>query len=122
MQGEGTYTYKKTKDIYSGTWLNGKKHGNGRYEFGADQSMFVGVWENGQITTGNWELKGAGEYTGEFKLGRPFGAGKFDFTSGLSQTGSYVEEKRGEDEEEPAEGDAPLPPNVAWKGDSIVAF
>lgn len=63
-------------------------------------------------------------YEGEFKLGRPFGVGKFSFTSGLVQTGEYIEKKpvEGEEEEPPAEGEAPRPPNVTWKGNSIVSF
>lgn len=93
MQGEGTYEYKKTGDFYSGTWVDNKKWGQGRYFFGKDESMFVGTWENGQITTGQWELKNAAVYTGNFKLGRPVGEGTFVFESGLQQTGSYVEEK-----------------------------
>jgi hypothetical protein len=122
MQGEGTYTYKKTGDIYSGSWFAGKKHGKGRYQFAADSSLMEGTWENGQVLSGSWVLKDCATYSGEFKLGRPFGAGKFEFnTSGLTHTGSFTEVKT-EDDEEPAEGDPPKPPNVAWKGDSLVAF
>jgi hypothetical protein len=122
MQGEGTYTYKKSGDIYSGSWVADKKSGQGTYEFGADSSIMVGTWVDGQITTGKWILKGAAVYEGAFKLGRPYGTGSFSFASGLVQTGSFVEAKKGEDEEEPAEGEAPLPPNVVWTGESIVAF
>jgi hypothetical protein len=124
MQGEGTYTYKKSNDIYSGSWVNGKKSGAGRYEYGADSSMLVGTWENGTIVTGSWELKGAGVYEGDFKLGRPYGTGKFSFTSGLTQTGAFVEKKlpEGEEEEPVGEGEAPRPPNVEWKGNSIVSM
>jgi hypothetical protein len=122
MQGEGTYTYKKSGDIYSGSWIADKKSGQGTYEFGADSSIMVGTWVDGQITTGKWILKGAAEYEGAFKLGRPYGYGSFSFSSGLVQTGSFVEAKKGEDEEAPAEGETPLPPNVVWEGKSIVAF
>ncbi len=124
MQGEGTYSYKKSGDIYSGAWRLGKKHGQGRYEYGADSSMLVGTWESGTITTGAWELKGAGVYDGNFKLGRPYGPGKFSFTSGLTQTGVFEEKKpAAEEEEEPVgEGEPPRPPNVAWKGASIVSM
>jgi hypothetical protein len=121
MEGAGTYTYKKTNDIYSGDWLNNKKHGQGRYEFGADYSVFNGTWENGQITSGSWDYQSGGQFVGNFKLGRPFGEGRFNFPSGLSQTGSYVVQKL-PDEEEPAEGEPEKPPNVAWKGNSIVSF
>lgn len=121
MHGEGSYTYKKTGDIYSGSWANNVKNGEGRYEFGADQSIFIGVWENGQITTGTWELKGAGRYDGGFKLGRPLGAGRFEFVNGIAQEGEYVAMK-GEEDEEPQEGEPEKPPNVTWKGQSIVSF
>jgi hypothetical protein len=123
MQGEGTYTYKKAGDIYSGGWFADKKHGQGTYEFGADSSYITGTWENGQVTTGKWVMKGAAVYEGEFKLGRPVGRGVFTFESGLVQEGSYNEKKRGEDEEpaEAEEGEV-LPPNVSWVGEPIVMF
>jgi hypothetical protein len=124
MQGEGTYTYKKANDIYSGTWLANKKHGEGTYEYGNDKSILIGTWENGFISSGKWVLKDAAVYDGNFKVNRPFGPGKFSFESGLVQTGSYVEQKLSE-EDEAAAGDEEgvlKPPNVAWKGDSIVSF
>lgn len=123
MQGEGSYTYKKSGDIYSGTWEANLKHGQGTYYFGGDSSRLVGTWEKGQITTGKWELDGAAVYEGQFKLGRPVGSGTFTFTSGLVQTGAFEEKKPAEgEEEEQAEGEGPKPPNVAWKGNSIVSF
>lgn len=124
MQGEGTYQYKKSQDIYSGSFFNDLKHGKGRYEFGSDSSMLVGTWENGMIITGQWVLQGAGVYDGQFKLGRPYGAGTFTFASGLKQIGMYAEKKlaEGEEEEPVGEGEAPRPPNVIWQGDSIVSF
>ena len=122
MSGEGSYTYKKTADIYSGTWANNKKEGEGRYEFGSDQSIFVGVWVNGEMNSGTWELQGAGKFEGKFKVGRPFGEGKFSLDSGISQEGEYVQVKVEGEDDEPAEGAAPKPPNVVWKGQSIVSF
>lgn len=121
MQGEGTYTYKQAGDIYSGSWFADKKHGPGTYEFGADSSVITGEWVEGQVTTGQWVLKNAAVYEGEFKLGRPFGAGKFSFESGLVQTGSYAEKKKTDDDEPVEEGEV-RPPNVSWVGDSIVSF
>lgn len=124
MQGQGTYTYKASGDIYSGTWYADQKFGEGYYEFGADSSVLTGTWENGQIVTGKWVWKQAAVYEGEFKLGRPYGAGTFTFSSGLVQKGVYEEKKpaEGEEEEPPAEGEAPRPPNVTWNGESIVSF
>jgi hypothetical protein len=124
MHGEGTYWYKKSGDIYSGSWVANKKHGQGQYEYGADSSIFTGTWVDGQIVKGKWTLKGAAVYEGEFKLGRPFGAGKFEFASGQSQAGSYVVQKpaEGEEEEPAGDGEGARPPNVAWRGNSIVSF
>lgn len=122
MHGEGTYTFKKTNDIYSGSWVANKKNGEGRYEFAEDKSVLVGTWQDGQIVTGTWELKKAGVYRGDFKQSTPFGPGKFEFVSGLSQNGTFVEQKTGEEEEEVMEGEEAKRPNVAWKGDSIVSF
>lgn len=85
--------------------------------------MLVGDWENGQITSGSWELKNAGIYEGQFKVGRPYGPGKYTFASGLVQTGEYVEKKPTEDEPEPEVEEGKLvPPNVSWKGTSIVSI
>ncbi len=119
MNGVGTYIYKKSQDVYSGNWVNNKKHGEGRYEYGADSSILNGSWENGEIVTGTWELKGAGVFTGNFKMGRPVGEGSFNFTSGLTLNGTYVEQKPTEEE---AAEDGPKAPNVSWKGNSIVSF
>jgi hypothetical protein len=122
MHGEGSYTYKKTGDIYSGSWDGNKKQGKGRYECAADSSVLCGTWVDGQITEGSWEWKDAGKYDGTFKLGRPIGAGRFEFVNGIVHSGEYVVQKAAEgEEEEPAEGEAPRPPNVAWKGQSIVS-
>ena len=75
------------------------------------------------ITAGTWELKGAATYYGEFKMGKPYGTGKFAFESGLQQTGSFVEQKNSsEEEEDTAEGDGPKAPNVSWQGASIVTM
>ena len=80
-----------------------------------------GTWVDGNITEGSWEWKDAGKYEGSFKLGRPVGPGRFEFVNGIVHSGEYVQQKVAEEEEEPAEGDAPRPPNVAWKGQSIVS-
>ena len=122
MQGEGTYVYSKSGDIYSGAWAADKRHGQGSYEFGNDHSVLEGTWEQGQITTGKWVLRGAAVYEGQFQQGRPVGKGTFNFESGLTQTGSYEAQKASEEEEAPEEGDGPAPPNVTWVGESIVSF
>jgi hypothetical protein len=32
IHGEGTYIYKKTNDVFSGTWVDGIKSGEGSYQ------------------------------------------------------------------------------------------
>ena len=46
--------YKATGDVYSGSWVNGKKVGKGTYQFGADLSMMTGTWVSGNLTEGQW--------------------------------------------------------------------
>jgi hypothetical protein len=59
---------------------------------------------------------------GNFKLGRPYGQGKYTFHSGVSQMGSYEEIKVPIDEQEEDAGENLTPPNVVWRGQSIVAI
>jgi hypothetical protein len=112
MHGEGTYTYAKTKDVYSGAWDMGIKNGNGCYEYGGDKSKLNGVWEKGSFVSGEWELDGAGVYKGGFANGKPSGPGQFTFSSGVVQSGEYVVPKLGEDEDAPR-------PDPTWSGTSI---
>ena len=85
-----------------------------------------GEWDNGQIIKGTWQLANMATYTGDFKFGRPYGEGRFDFSkSGLTQSGSYVEVKPvdGEEEDdEPGEGEPPRAPKVEWRGQPVVSF
>jgi len=113
MNGEGLYKYKKG-DIYSGTFVDGLKHGEkGTYEYGEDQSRLTGTWEKGNFVTGNWEFEGAGSYTGEFKGGKPAGKGKFTFVNGVTQEGEYAAPVAAEEDEEPPEGEP------TWKGNPV---
>ena len=114
MEGEGTYSYAKTKDVYSGSWVVGLKSGTGCYEYGGDKSKLNGTWDNGSYISGEWILDGAGVYKGGFQGGKPAGPGSFSFTSGVSQSGEYVVKPAGEDEDP----DAP-PADPTWSGSSV---
>ena len=114
MEGEGTYTYAKTKDVYSGSWLGGVKSGNGCYEYGGDKSKLNGTWDSGAFVAGEWLLEGAGVYKGGFAKGKPVGAGAFSFTSGVSQPGEYVSKPIGEDEDPES-----APADPTWSGSSV---
>jgi hypothetical protein len=102
MEGEGTYTYAKTKDIYSGAWEAGVKSGKGVYEYGEDKSKMSGTWENGVFVAGDWVLDGCATYKGSFANGKPSGQGSFEFVSGIKQSGEYVV-KAVDEGEEPSE-------------------
>jgi hypothetical protein len=112
MEGEGTYTYAKTKDIYSGSWVGGLKSGQGVYEYGGDKSKMSGKWDNGAFVSGEWVLQGCGTYKGTFANGKPVGAGGFEFASGITQSGEYLV-KPVEEGAEPSEE----PPT--WRGDPV---
>ena len=116
MEGEGTYTYAKTKDVYSGSWVAGVKSGNGCYEYGGDQSKLNGTWDNGTFVSGEWILEGACVYKGSFANGAPTGPGSYTFASGVTQTGEYVAKPVSEDDDP----DAPPAPPV-WSGSEVYA-
>ena len=127
MQGDGSYLYKKTGDTYFGSWFDGQKHGTGKYKFGSNEGCMEGVWERGQMVNGAWNLADAAIFTGDFKTGRPYGAGKFDFIgSGLTQIGSFDDIKPSQggedDDEETASSEQAKVPKVEWNGESLVAF
>ena len=127
MQGDGSYLYKKTGDTYFGSWFDGQKHGNGKYKFGTNEGCIEGIWERGQIVKGTWSLADFAIFTGDFRLGRPYGAGKLDFTgSGLTQLGSFdnVTSSQGDedDDEDASFTDQVKVPKVEWIGESLVAF
>lgn len=42
------------KDIYSGNWLKGKKHGQGTYVFNATGMKYVGNWVENRFVSGKW--------------------------------------------------------------------
>jgi len=117
MDGEGTYTYSKTKDVYSGSWLAGIKSGTGCYEYGEDKSKLSGTWDKGAFASGEWILEGAGVYKGGFSGGKPLGPGSFSFVSGVTQTGEYATKTPAEGEEEEEEEGKTGDPT--WKGVSV---
>lgn len=42
------------KDVYSGQWNNGRKHGQGTYVFNATGMKYIGEWFEGKFLTGKW--------------------------------------------------------------------
>jgi hypothetical protein len=42
------------KDIFSGNWLNGRKHGQGTYVFNATGMKYIGEWVENRFLSGRW--------------------------------------------------------------------
>ena len=77
-------------DIYTGDFLDGKKHGKGVLKTLSDRT-YDGGWENdlphgyGVNTFPNGKI-----YKGEYKKGRPFGDGQCTYSDGSTYTGKWV--------------------------------
>jgi hypothetical protein len=65
FHGFGTFTFAETKDVYSGEFLNGKKHGQGELHTG--EYDFKGTYMNDQKHRGTLNFKNGDEFKGEFK-------------------------------------------------------
>merc|ERR1719498_776522 len=55
MNREGTMKYPNN-DVYSGLWLNDKKHGVGTYVFNTTKYKFIGDWVQGEMAKGRWVM------------------------------------------------------------------
>lgn len=93
--GEGVFTYKKTKDIYSGFWKYGNKHGFGTYTFFDTKMMLSGEWQNGNIVSGKWIFPNGIYWEGSFKGNKPINIGTWHFSNGNVIKGEF---KQTEDE------------------------
>jgi len=77
-------------DIYSGDFLDGKKHGHGVLKTQSNR-IYDGSWENdlphgfGINTFPNGKI-----YKGEYKKGRPFGEGQWIYSDGSTYTGKWI--------------------------------
>ena len=77
-------------DIYTGDFLDGKKHGHGVLKTESNR-MYDGGWENdlphgfGVNTFPNGKI-----YKGEYKKGRPFGDGQWVYSDGSTYTGKWI--------------------------------
>ena len=77
-------------DVYTGAFLNGKKHGRGLLETRSNRS-YDGGWENdvrhgfGTNTFPNGKI-----YNGQYKEGRPYGNGQWTYSDGKTYSGTWV--------------------------------
>jgi radial spoke head protein 1 len=52
------------KDIYSGLWLDGKKHGEGTYVFNATGMKYIGSWIENRFVSGKWAYPNGSYFEG----------------------------------------------------------
>lgn len=77
--GEGTCDYGRDSGIYSGEWLNDKRHGKGNMEW-TDKSSYKGDWENdSEHGHGEMRYHNGDTYVGNFKNGLRSGLGVFNY-------------------------------------------
>ena len=77
------------KDIYSGQWKNGKKHGQGTYVFNATGMKYVGEWVENRFLSGKWLYPNGTYFEGAFQNNKPKGRGKWVLANGNTVDGDY---------------------------------
>lgn len=82
------YIYQN-KDIYSGNWLNSKKHGHGTYVFTATGMKYIGEWSENRFLRGKWSYPNGTYFEGDFQNNKPKGRGKWSFANGNQLDGEY---------------------------------
>ena len=77
-------------DIYTGSFLDGEKHGHGILETRSKRT-YDGGWANdvphgfGTNTFPNGKI-----YKGEYKLGKPYGNGQWIYSDGKTYSGTWI--------------------------------
>ena len=88
-QTSGVQTFENG-DVYTGSFLDGKKHGQGILET-RSKRIYDGGWENdvphglGVNTFPNGKI-----YKGEYKLGKPYGDGQWIYSDGKTYSGTWI--------------------------------
>ncbi len=77
------------KDIYSGQWTNGKKHGEGTYVFSATGMKYIGNWVENRFVSGRWAYPNGSYFEGEFHNNKPRGRGRWVLANGNTVDGEY---------------------------------
>ena len=85
----GTQTFENG-DIYTGDFLNGKKHGNGLLKTPTKRA-YDGAWEDDlPHGYGTNTFPNGKKYRGEFRKGKPFGDGQWTYSDGRTYTGKWI--------------------------------
>lgn len=77
------------KDVYSGKWLKGKKHGAGTYVFNATGMKYIGEWFENKFLSGKWTYPNGTYFEGQFQNNKPKGAGTWNFHNKNTLNGKY---------------------------------
>ena len=92
MEGKGLIRWKKTKDVYEGTFKNGLPDGVGLYWWGKGTQRYLGQFKKGRKNgLGVYRnVENDDEiYAGEFKNGLFSGLGKLSFSNGTIIIGMF---------------------------------
>lgn len=82
------------KDVYSGSWVCGKKEGRGTFIFFETKQKFVGDWRKGTMVTGKWAYPNGTSFVGSFDNNKPKGKGEWSFANGNKVEGCYKQTMR----------------------------
>ena len=117
--GEGVFTYPNG-DVYSGWWKFGDKEGTGTYKSKASGMKMQGEWVKGEIANGKWIYPNGVYFEGEFKNNKPSGHGTWHFANGNTLEGTFSQQAKAADEEEPAEEEEGAKPklDLVWQANT----
>jgi len=92
--GNGTYEYKKTGNIYKGSFIEGNMSGKGEFKW-ANGSSYIGDFKDDKRNgKGEFRWVNGDFYKGDFLDGKRHGKGEFQWPSGNTYVGDFFDNKR----------------------------
>jgi hypothetical protein len=82
-----------TSDLYEGEWFLGVKNGMGIKHYGTAKTMYSGKWVDGKRHGRGELMEPEGMYTGEFIDGRIHGLGEYVYSDGHVYKGEWAYER-----------------------------
>lgn len=82
-----------SSDLYEGEWFLGVKNGIGIKHYGSAKTMYSGKWVDGKRHGRGELMEPEGMYTGEFLDGHIHGLGEYVYSDGHIYKGEWVEER-----------------------------
>lgn len=79
-----------------------------------------GEWVKGEIANGKWIYPNGVYFEGEFKNNKPSGHGTWHFANGNTLEGTFSQQAKAADEEEPAEEEEGAKPklDLVWQANT----